>query len=111
MGGAAPPAGDAPEFVPESGGRSVRLRLRVSAGASRRKVLGVHGGALKLSVKAPREKGKANRDVLALVAETFGLAASDVGLVSGDTSPDKVVRLSLTLKEAARRWATGMGLL
>jgi uncharacterized protein (TIGR00251 family) len=103
---AARAAGDEPEFTPEGGGRSVRLRLRVSAGASRRRILGVHGGALKLSVKAPPEKGKANRDVLALVAETFGLATSDVEIVSGDTSPDKVVRLPLTLEDAARRLRT-----
>ena len=111
MAKAARAAGDEPEFTPEGGGRSVRLRLRVSAGASRRRILGVHGGALKLSVKAPPEKGRANRDVLALVAETFGLATSDVEIVSGDTSPDKVVRLPLTLEDAARRWASGMGLL
>ena len=55
-----------------------------------------HGGALKLSVKAPPERGKANREVLALVAEAFGLAPSDVELVSGETSPDKVVRLPLS---------------
>jgi uncharacterized protein (TIGR00251 family) len=109
--GAVRAAGDAPEFAAEAGGQSVRLRLRVSAGASRRRVLGVHGGALKLSVKAPPEKGKANRDVLELVAETFGLAASDVEIVSGDTSPDKVVRLPLAPEDAARRWATGIGLL
>ncbi|MDL2718432.1 MAG: DUF167 domain-containing protein [Acidobacteriota bacterium] len=89
----------------------MRLRLRVSAGASRRRILGVHGGALKLSVKAPPEKGKANRDVLALVAETFGLPTSDVALVSGEASPDKVVRLPLAPEEAARRWSTGRGLL
>ena len=106
---AARAAGGAPEFIPEGGGRSARLRLRVSAGASRRRILGVHGGALKLSVKVPPEKGKANRDVLAIVAETFGLAASDVTMVSGDTSPDKVVRLPLTPEEAARRWAEREG--
>jgi uncharacterized protein len=104
--GAAPAAGEAPEFTPESDGRSVRIRLRVSAGAARRRVLGVHGGALKLSVKAPPEKGKANKDVLTLVAETFGLAPSDVAILSGETSPDKIVRLPLTPAEAAKRWAS-----
>jgi uncharacterized protein len=97
-------AEDAPDFSLEAGGRSVRLRLRVSAGASRRRVLGVHGGALKLSVKTPPERGKANKDVLALVAETFGIAPSDVEIVAGETSPDKVVRLSLTPAEARRRF-------
>jgi uncharacterized protein (TIGR00251 family) len=67
--------------------------------------MGVHGGALKLSVKAPPERGKANREVLALVSDAFGLAASDVEIVSGETSPDKVVRLPLAPAEAVRRWA------
>jgi hypothetical protein len=105
--GAVRAAGDEPEFTPEVGGRSVRLRLRVSAGASRRRVLGVHGGALKLSVKAPPEKGKANKDVVSLVAETFGLAPSDVTILSGESSPDKVVRLALSPREAAARCRIG----
>jgi uncharacterized protein (TIGR00251 family) len=96
-------AADGLELSPEDGGQSVRLRLRVSAGASRRRVLGVHGGALKLSVKAPPEKGKANKDVVSLVAELFGLTPSDVEILSGETSPDKVVRLALSPQEAAAR--------
>jgi len=99
---------DALELSPEDGGKGVRLRLRVSAGASRRRVLGVHGGALKLSVKAPPEKGRANRDVLALVAEAFGLATSDVEILSGEASPDKVVRLALSPREAAVRWRSAL---
>ena len=95
--------GDVLDFTGDGGGTC--LRLRVSAGASRSRVLGSHGGALKLSVKAPPERGKANREVLALVAEAFGLAPSDVEIVSGETAPDKVVRLPLAPAEAARRWA------
>jgi hypothetical protein len=95
--------GDALDFTGDGDG--TRLRLRVSAGASRSRVLGVHGGALKLSVKAPPERGKANREALALVAEAFGVAPSDVTLVSGETAPDKVVRLPFAPADAARRWA------
>jgi len=90
-------------------GPGARLRLRVSAGASRSRILGTHGGALKLSVKAPPERGKANREALALVAETFGVAPSDVGIVSGETAPDKVVRLPIPPDEAARRWSVAAG--
>ena len=88
-------------------GDGVRLRLRVSAGAKRSRILGVHGGALKLSVKAPPERGRANREVLEMVAEAFGLAPGDVELLTGETSPDKVVRLPLTPEEAALRAAKG----
>lgn len=91
------------DFTGDGGGS--RLRVRVSAGASRSRILGIHGGALKLSVKAPPERGKANREVRVLVAEALGLAPSDVGIVSGETSPDKVVSLPLAPAEAARRFA------
>lgn len=94
-------------FAEDAGG--TRLRLRVSAGASRSRLLGSHGGALKLSVKAPPERGKANREALALVAEAFSLTSSDVELVAGETSPDKVVRLPLEPAEAARRFASWAG--
>lgn len=86
-------------------GDGARLRLRVSAGASRSRVLGPHGGALKVSVQAPPERGKANREVLTLVADAFGVAAADVALLAGESSPDKVVRLPFAAAEAARRWA------
>lgn len=93
-------------FTGDGGGS--RLRLRVSAGASRSRILGVHGGALKLCVKAPPERGKANREVCTLVAEAFGLASSDVGIVSGETSPNKVMRLPISPDEAARRWSVAV---
>lgn len=93
-----------PEPVFEVDREGSRLRLRVSAGASRRKVAGVHAGALKLSVTTAPEKGKANRDVISLVAETFGVAARDVELLAGETSREKLVRLPLPAEVARDRW-------
>ena len=101
-------AGDELEISPEDGGRGARLRLRVTAGASRRRLAGVHGGALKLSVTAQPEKGRANEDVVSLVAETFGLAPSEVEIVSGEASRDKVVRLALSPQGAALRWRSAL---
>jgi uncharacterized protein (TIGR00251 family) len=95
-------------LTPEQRG-GVKLRLRVSAGAAKTRVLGVHAGALKLSVGTAPEKGKANREVLALVARVFSLPRRGAELVSGETSRDKVVRLALTPEEAARRWAGRAG--
>jgi len=86
---------------------ATRLRLRVAAGASRSRVAGAHGGALKVSVQTAPERGRANREVRELVAARFGVAMRDVEIVAGATSPDKVVRLPLAPGEAARRWAAG----
>jgi len=100
-------ASDGLAFRPDGSGS--RLRLRVSAGASRSRVVGVHGEALKVAVAAAPERGKANREVIRLVAETFGVAPRDVAIVAGETSPDKVVRLPLGTGEAAARWTGRAG--
>ena len=59
-----------------------RLRLRVKPGARRNEIQGPHGGALKLSVTAPPEKGKANRAVLDLLSNALGVPASSLTLLS-----------------------------
>ena len=83
---------------------NARLRLRVVPGARRAGVVGRLGEAWKLRVHAAPERGRANDEVVALLAETLGLARSEVRLVAGLTSRDKVVELSqLSLAEAERR--------
>jgi uncharacterized protein (TIGR00251 family) len=74
--------------------RGTRIRLRVKPGARKNEVLGVHAGALKLSVTAPPDKGKANKAVLRLLAETLDLPASAIELTSGHGSQDKTVLVS-----------------
>lgn len=69
------------------------LRVRVSPGAKRDRILGEHGGALKVAVRSPAEKGRANRELCRLVAEAVGLAPRDVEVLKGATSRDKVLLL------------------
>ena len=89
------------DLVEVEGG--VRLRLRVKAGGRRDALLGTHAGALKVSVTAAPEKGKANRAVLALLAKTLGIPPSSLELASGAASPDKVVLLPLDRRALLRR--------
>lgn len=79
------------------------LRLRVKAGARRNAVLGVHAGALKLSVTAAPEKGKANKAVLRLLADALRLAPSSLKLVAGASSSDKTILVPLSPAEVAER--------
>ena len=82
------------DLSPQPGGRT-RLRLRVRPGGKKDAILGEHGGALRLRVTAPPERGKANRAVVALLAEALDLPVAAVEIVAGETSPDKVVALPL----------------
>ncbi len=84
-------------------GISCRLKVKAVPGASRSEIVGRLGEALKVRVAAPPEGGKANREILELLAEKLGLPATGVSLVSGAASPAKVVALRGVTAEQA--WA------
>lgn len=80
------------------------LRLRVKPKASRDAILGSHDGLLKISVKEPPEKGKANRGVRRFLADLLGVPLTAMTIVSGETSHDKTVRIAgLEPAECRRR--------
>jgi len=86
----------------------VRLRLRVAPGASRPAIVGRYGDAWKIRVSASPERGRANDAVVALLADTLGVARPDIRIVAGLSSRDKVVELSgVTQQQANRRLTAG----
>jgi len=85
VGGSADPV----EVIGVAGG--ARLRLRVRPGGRSNRLIGAHGGALKIEVTATPERGKANAAVLQLVARSLEVARTTVEVVAGETSHDKAV--------------------
>ncbi|HVP09984.1 MAG TPA: DUF167 family protein [Phycisphaerae bacterium] len=69
----------------------VEITVKVVPGASRDRIMGLLGDALKIQVSAPPERGKANAAVVALLADALGVSARAVAVNSGTTSPRKVV--------------------
>lgn len=80
----------------------VELNIKVIPGASRDRIVGLLGDALKVQISAPPEKGKANKALTTLLARTFGVPASQVAVTSGQTSPHKVVLVVGTKIEEIR---------
>ena len=81
----------------------IRLRLKVQPKARREGIAGwvpdQDGAALKLSVGAPPEDGKANEAVIALLAEALGVAKSAISVVAGVTDRRKLVEIRGDEKE------------
>jgi uncharacterized protein (TIGR00251 family) len=75
------------------------LRVKVVPNSSRTQVAGVLGDALKVKVAQPAEGGRANRAVIELLASVLGVPAGQIALVSGQTSPRKVFRISGVARE------------
>lgn len=72
----------------------VRFAVKVVPGASRSRVVGALGAALKAQVAAPAEGGKANAALCELLASAFGVPTRAVQVVSGASSPRKVVAIA-----------------
>jgi len=70
------------------------LAVRVSPGARRDGIVGLHGDAVKVTVRQAPERGKANRAVERLLADAVKARPSDVEVVRGETSRDKLVRFN-----------------
>lgn len=82
----------------------MRLEVRVVPKSSRDRIAGWTGGALRVCVTAPPERGKANAAVENLLAAALGLARGSVRLVSGATSRRKLVEIEgLDEAEVRRR--------
>lgn len=73
---------------------ATRVRLRVAPGARRAGVVGRHGDAWKIRVAAAPERGRANEEVLALLAQALHVPRADVRLVSGGAGRDKLVEVA-----------------
>jgi uncharacterized protein len=69
----------------------VEINVKVVPGASRDRIAGLLGDALKVQVSAPPERGKANSAVEALLADALGLDARSVSVVRGANNPRKTV--------------------
>lgn len=69
----------------------VQFAVKVVPGATRDRIVGPLGEALKVQVAAPPEQGKANAAVCAVLATALGVNARDVQVVSGHGNPRKVV--------------------
>jgi uncharacterized protein (TIGR00251 family) len=81
-----------------AGGRTrdsgLRVAVRVTPGAARTAVGGRRGESLVIRVTARPAGGAANRAALRAAAAAFGVPASDVTLISGAASRDKVIEIT-----------------
>lgn len=84
----------------------VRLRIHVQPNASKTQIVGIHGDALKVKIKAPPEDGRANDELVSFLAKCLSLSKRSVELKSGHASRAKMIELSdVSADEVAARLA------
>ena len=71
----------------------MRIEIKVSPKSSRSAVV-EKDGMIKVFVTSAPDKGKANKEVIELLAEKFNVSKSRVTIIRGLTSKTKVVEVS-----------------
>jgi uncharacterized protein (TIGR00251 family) len=97
-----------PVFRLSSGPGGTVFPVKVSPGASKEKIAGEHGGALKVSVSAPPQKEKANAALLKLLAKALKVGKKELEILSGETGRDKRVLLCNRSMEETRKLLHGI---
>lgn len=70
------------------------LAVRVQPGAKKSEITGKHGNAVRVRLQAPPVEGKANQELLRLLAAELGLKKRQLQLKRGEHSRDKLILLS-----------------
>ena len=71
----------------------LRFEVRVQPRASRNRVSGLHGPAIKIQLTAPPVEGAANAALLAFLAEVLVTPRGSIRLVTGEHARTKVVEV------------------
>jgi uncharacterized protein (TIGR00251 family) len=82
------------------------IRIRVQPRSSRNEVIGREEGIWRVRLTAPPVDGAANKACIELMADRLGVKRSQVRLVSGEKSRDKVIEADgIAPEEVERRLA------
>jgi uncharacterized protein len=73
----------------------VTLSVRVKPRASKSAVLGVRAGELEVAVRASPVDGRANEELVRVLAEHFEIPKSTVTIARGQSGRSKTVRLAV----------------
>jgi len=79
------------------------LHVKVVPNSSRTQLAGTLGNALKIKVAQPPEDGKANKALIAFLAEILRIPKNNIALVSGQTRPQKTLQLVGITQDVAER--------
>lgn len=74
-------------------GDDLILNVRVEPRSSRPGISGHYGDGIKVKLKSPPVEGRANSELIEILAKEYGIHKRDVDIVSGRNSKNKVVRL------------------
>jgi uncharacterized protein (TIGR00251 family) len=87
--------------------KGITFAVRIHPRARKNAITGVVGDALKLALTAPPVEGRANQAVIEFFADLFAIPRASVTIASGETSRNKIVRITGLRRTAAEQKLAG----
>lgn len=72
----------------------VTLKVKVEPRSSRSEVVGPYGEGIKVKLTSPPVEGRANAELVEVLAKAYGVSKKDIEIVSGQSSKNKIVRIA-----------------
>ena len=82
--------------------RMATLRFHIVANAKETKIVGEHGAAIKIKLRAPAVEGKANSALISFLAEQLNISQRAIVLEHGQRSRNKLIRITDLSEEEVR---------
>ncbi len=74
-------------------GNDIIVKIKIIPSSSKNKIVGAYGDTLKVAITAPPVEGKANKRCIAYLAKCFDIAKSNLEIISGQTSKNKLIKI------------------
>ena len=88
---------------------AILLSIKVFPGAGRQAFMLDKSGIIKCFIKSQAEKGRANDEVVALIAKKLALGREAIVILKGITSQRKILKIATTLSQEEVYQALGVG--
>jgi len=69
------------------------ILLKIKLKASQAKVVKIDETHYQVFITQPPEKGKANKQIIKLLADYFGVSSSKINIIAGEKKREKVVEI------------------
>jgi uncharacterized protein (TIGR00251 family) len=92
------PGNEQPPFTIKDGKLLLKVKAFPKAGENR--IVGERNGELVVRIQVPAARGKANKELVKLLAKMLGVARSEIEILSGRSSRHKLIALPLSAGSA-----------
>ena len=77
----------------------MKLKVFIQPNAKNNQIIGYHGDAIKIKIKAPPVDNEANETLVKFLSELLNIPQKNIALLHGQTGKNKLIEISTDLSD------------